>query len=82
MMKLRLRISTVHEAYFCVANLVLELHIFFVDNDYSVVCRVRNYKQIVRHVILSFNAKHFARVSEVLIVSISQRRRFRRLSLI
>ena len=80
--KLCLSKSTVHEPYFCVANLLLELHIFFVDDQDSIVCRVRNYKKIVRHIFLSFNAKYFTRVFKVLIVGIFQSRRFRNLSLI
>jgi len=80
--KLRFNKVPVNKTDLAVAYLILKLHSFFVNDQDTVVGGVRNHQKIMRHVFLPLNAKHFAWVLQILVVSIFNCRRFRHFSVI
>ena len=64
--ELRLIVSTIDEANLAISDLVLELHLLFIDDDKTVVGCVRHNDQVSVQTCLFFDTDHLARVAEVL----------------
>lgn len=65
--ELRLRIVSIDQSYLSIADLVLKSHRVFVDDNKTVVRRVRYDDQIVVKICLLLDAEDLARVSKVLL---------------
>lgn len=66
MVELRFLVRAINKANFTISDRVDALHSLFINYDKTVICAIRDHKQISRHVFLFLDTQDFARILKVL----------------